>query len=187
RENTLFARTAVNRLWAHFFGAGLVDPPEEMGEGKAPSHPELLDELARAFAASKFDVRFLVRAITASRAYGLRSSGPPAGEKARPPVRPDAGARADRRAALRQPGPGRRQCPGRVSSPPGVSPRVSVRFTGLAMSAGTGGRGGEKVHGFGLPPREPFWKVCDETTSAHIIPEVLGKLPLTARAPGPFP
>jgi hypothetical protein len=75
RDNPYFARAAVNRLWEHFFGRGLVDPADELGEGKAASHPELLDELARAFTASDCDVRLLVRAITASKAYGLSSSG----------------------------------------------------------------------------------------------------------------
>jgi hypothetical protein len=72
-DNPFFARTAVNRLWAHFFGIGLVEPPDEMDEGNRPSHPELLKDLASAFAARRFDVRFLIRAITASRAYQLSS------------------------------------------------------------------------------------------------------------------
>jgi hypothetical protein len=72
-DNPFFARAAVNRVWAHFFGVGLIEPLESLGEDSAASHPELLDELARAFAASKFDLRFLTRAITASKAYGLSS------------------------------------------------------------------------------------------------------------------
>jgi hypothetical protein len=72
-DNPYFARAAVNRLWSHFFGVGLVDPPDSMDEENRPSHPELLDELARAFAARRFDVRFLIRAIVASRAYQLSS------------------------------------------------------------------------------------------------------------------
>jgi hypothetical protein len=75
-NNPYFARSAVNRLWAYFFGTGLVDPVDEMvGGDHHPSHPELLDLLAHEFAAHRFDVKFLIRAITASRAYQLSSAG----------------------------------------------------------------------------------------------------------------
>jgi hypothetical protein len=72
-ENPFFARAAVNRLWAHFFGTGLVEPVDDFGEDHPPSHPELLDGLARQFAAHRFDLKFLIRAVTASRAYQLSS------------------------------------------------------------------------------------------------------------------
>jgi hypothetical protein len=73
RHNPYFARAAANRLWAHFFGVGLVEPPDDFSENNPPSHPELLDELARAFAAQGFDLKFLIRAIASSRAYQLSS------------------------------------------------------------------------------------------------------------------
>ncbi len=74
-NNPYFARAAVNRLWAYFFGTGLIDPIEEMVGGQhQASHPELLDLLAREFAGHRFDVKFLIRAITASRAYQLSSA-----------------------------------------------------------------------------------------------------------------
>jgi hypothetical protein len=72
-DNPFFARAAVNRVWAHFFGVGLVEPVDSLGEDSQASHPELLDDLAKAFAASKFDMRFLIRAIAASKVYGLSS------------------------------------------------------------------------------------------------------------------
>lgn len=71
RDNPWFAKAAVNRLWAHFFGRGLVDPVDDFSPTNAPSHPELLDELARQFAAHDFDLKWLIRAITASQAYQL--------------------------------------------------------------------------------------------------------------------
>jgi hypothetical protein len=74
-ENPYFARAAANRLWAQFFGRGLVDPVDEMGPINPPSHPELLDELALRFVESGFDPRFLIRAITASDAYQRTSAG----------------------------------------------------------------------------------------------------------------
>lgn len=72
-DNPYFARNAVNRLWAHLFGIGLVEPVDEPGPDNPPSHPELLDELTRAFVEHKFDVKFIVRALTATRAYQLSS------------------------------------------------------------------------------------------------------------------
>ncbi len=75
-DNPFFARATVNRLWAHFFGMGLVEPVDDFRPGNAPSHPELLDELARQFAVHRFDLRYLLRSITASRAYQLTSAGP---------------------------------------------------------------------------------------------------------------
>jgi hypothetical protein len=74
KDNPYFARAAVNRLWAYFFGTGIVDPVDEMvGGDHSPSHPELLDELARQLSEHNFDLKFLIRAITASRAYQLSS------------------------------------------------------------------------------------------------------------------
>ncbi len=73
-DNPFFARAAVNRLWAHFFGVGLVDQSEGPGDENPASHTELLDELARAFVEHKYDVKFLVRALTASQAYQRASA-----------------------------------------------------------------------------------------------------------------
>ena len=74
-SNPYFARAAVNRTWSYFFGTGLVEPVDEMvGGSSTASHPELLDLLAREFAAHKFDLHFLYRALTATRAYQLSST-----------------------------------------------------------------------------------------------------------------
>ena len=73
-SNPYFARAAVNRVWARFFGAGIVDPVDDMSEDNEPFAPELLDELANQFRAHDYDLKFLIRAITASRAYGLTSA-----------------------------------------------------------------------------------------------------------------
>jgi hypothetical protein len=74
--NPYFARAAVNRVWAHFLGAGLVDPIDEMGDENAPSHPEVLDALAEGFVRHGYDLRFLIRAVTATRAYQRSAAGP---------------------------------------------------------------------------------------------------------------
>jgi hypothetical protein len=68
-KNPYFARAAVNHLWAYFFGTGLTDPVDEQGAHNPPSHPELLDELARQFADHGFNLKYLIRSIIASQAY----------------------------------------------------------------------------------------------------------------------
>jgi len=73
--NPYFSKALVNRMWSEFFGRGLVNPVDDMHEGNAPSHPELLKELARQFSANDFDVKYLVRALCNSQAY-QRSSKP---------------------------------------------------------------------------------------------------------------
>jgi hypothetical protein len=73
-DNPYFARTAVNRVWGHFFGVGLVDPVDDFRDDNPPSHPELLDDLARAFVASGFDLSYLIRGICLSRAYQRTSA-----------------------------------------------------------------------------------------------------------------
>ncbi|MFO0847632.1 MAG: DUF1549 and DUF1553 domain-containing protein [Gemmataceae bacterium] len=72
-ENPYFARNLANRVWAHLFGVGLIDPVDEPGDENPPSHPELLADLAAGFAAAGFDQRTLIRGIVASRAYQLTS------------------------------------------------------------------------------------------------------------------
>jgi hypothetical protein len=73
-DNPFFAKAAVNRVWAHFFGVPLVEQAEGAGDEGPAGYPELLDELARAFAGHNFDVKFLIRAITASEAYQRSSA-----------------------------------------------------------------------------------------------------------------
>jgi hypothetical protein len=74
-DNPYFARAAVNRWWAQFFGRGFVQPLDGYDESNQPSHPELHEKLARDLAASGFDVKHLCRVICNSQAY-QRSSRP---------------------------------------------------------------------------------------------------------------
>lgn len=75
KNNPYFARATANRMWAQFFGIGLVEPVDEMfDENNTPSHPELLDELGQAFVESGYDLKFLVRAICNSEAYQRTSA-----------------------------------------------------------------------------------------------------------------
>ena len=73
--NPYFARNGANRVWAHFFGIGIIDPiDDEPTEDNPSSHPELLTELTAQFVAHQHDVKYLIRAITASRAYQRTSA-----------------------------------------------------------------------------------------------------------------
>jgi hypothetical protein len=72
-DNPYFARAAANRLWGHFFGTGLVHPVDDFDANNPPSHPALLDDLARAFVEHEYNLKFLIRALTATRAYQLSS------------------------------------------------------------------------------------------------------------------
>jgi hypothetical protein len=76
RDNPLLARAFVNRLWGALLGRGIVHPVDEMTVRNPPSHPELLDWLARDFAANHYDIRRLLRGLVLSRAYG---QGPASG------------------------------------------------------------------------------------------------------------
>ncbi len=70
-NNPFFAKSLVNRYWKHFFGRGLVDPEDDMRETNPPTHPELLDALARRFLDSGYDLKALIRTICQSHAYQL--------------------------------------------------------------------------------------------------------------------
>jgi hypothetical protein len=74
RDNPYFTRAVANQVWARYFGMGIVDPPDDLRLENPPSHPALLDELARAFADAGFDERFLVEAILTSKTYQLSST-----------------------------------------------------------------------------------------------------------------
>ncbi len=68
-ENPYFSRAMVNRTWAQLFGRGFVNPVDDMHDANPPSHPELLADLAKEFAAGGFDLKNLYRALCNTRAY----------------------------------------------------------------------------------------------------------------------
>jgi hypothetical protein len=80
-DNPFFARSIVNRTWAHFFARGLVHPVDDMHADNPPSHPELLKELTDQFVAHDFDLHYLIRAICASQTYQRTSRGEEPGGK----------------------------------------------------------------------------------------------------------
>jgi hypothetical protein len=69
-HHPLTARVFVNRMWARFFGRGLVSTPENFGQqGALPTHPELLDWLSRDFINHGWDIKRLCRMIVLSATY----------------------------------------------------------------------------------------------------------------------
>jgi hypothetical protein len=70
-DNPYFAPSLVNRLWAHYFGVGMVEPIEDFSRGNPASNPELLDWLARDFVEHGYDLKRLHRTILTSRTYQL--------------------------------------------------------------------------------------------------------------------
>lgn len=70
KENPLTARQFSNRLWKQFFGKGLSNVLDDLGnQGEWPSHPQLLDWLAAEFRDSGWDVKHMVRLMVTSRTY----------------------------------------------------------------------------------------------------------------------
>ncbi len=70
RDNPLTARVYVNRLWAEFFGRGLVKTTGDFGtQGELPTHPELLDWLAVEFMDSGWDIKKMVKLMVTSATY----------------------------------------------------------------------------------------------------------------------
>jgi hypothetical protein len=73
-DNPFFARAFVNRVWAHYFGIGLVHPVDDFSQANPPSNPRLLDALAQEFIRSGYNIRHLERLILTSRTYQLDST-----------------------------------------------------------------------------------------------------------------
>jgi hypothetical protein len=67
--NPYFAKAIVNRVWAHYFGRGIIDPPDNLSSFNPATHPELLKELCDGFIKNKYDLRWLHRKIANSRTY----------------------------------------------------------------------------------------------------------------------
>ena len=76
--NPLTARVAVNRVWLHLFGRGLVPTIDDFGmTGEKPTHPELLDHLATRFVENGWSVKKLIRATMLSHTYRQSSASEP--------------------------------------------------------------------------------------------------------------
>jgi WD40 repeat protein len=72
-SNPFFAKAAVNRVWANFFGRGLVEPVDDFRSSNPASNEPLLNALAEDFAKNGYDLKHLMRTIMSSRLYQLSS------------------------------------------------------------------------------------------------------------------
>ena len=79
-DNPWVARNLVNRLWAHFMGRGLVEPVDDLRATNPPSNPGLMEALSAALVKNRYDLRAMIRLITASRTYQLDSKPNPTNE-----------------------------------------------------------------------------------------------------------
>ncbi len=74
-DNPLTARVAVNRIWQHYFGRGIVGTPSNFGiTGEAPTHPELLDWLATELVRHDWSLKAIHRLILTSEVYRQSST-----------------------------------------------------------------------------------------------------------------
>jgi hypothetical protein len=76
-KNEYFAGAMVNRIVKHYFGAGLVEPVDDLRQTNPPSNSELWAALVREFVAHKYDLKHLMRLILNSRTYQLGSATKP--------------------------------------------------------------------------------------------------------------
>lgn len=73
-SNPLTSRVAVNRLWHHLLGRGIVESVDNFGVlGTPPTHPELLDYLASDFTQSRWSLKGMIRKIVLSKTYQMNS------------------------------------------------------------------------------------------------------------------
>jgi len=85
-ENPLTARVAVNRIWSHHFGQGIVATLDNFGKmGAAPTNPELLDWMAVEFMSGGWSIKKLQRLMMTSDAYQMASQFTDAADEARDP------------------------------------------------------------------------------------------------------
>jgi hypothetical protein len=74
-ENPYFAKAMADHLWSNLMGVSLLEPIQEPSDDIPMTHPELLNDLAKGLIDSKFDAKFLIRAIVHSEAYQRTSGG----------------------------------------------------------------------------------------------------------------
>jgi hypothetical protein len=72
-DNPFFAKAAVNRIWGHLMGRGIVEPVDDFRDSNPPSNAVLLDSLAEQFAKNGFSRKWAIRTIMSSRVYQLSS------------------------------------------------------------------------------------------------------------------
>lgn len=73
-DNPFFARAAANRIWAHYFGRGLVEPIDDLRATNPPTNEPLLDALAQHLRDVRYDLKAFTRTLLRSRLYQLSST-----------------------------------------------------------------------------------------------------------------
>jgi hypothetical protein len=68
-QNPYFTRSIVNRVWAAYFGIGIVNPVDDLRASNPPSNPALMDHLCEELVASKYDLKQLMRSVMNSQTY----------------------------------------------------------------------------------------------------------------------
>ncbi len=77
-SNPITARVTVNRLWQQFFGIGIVSTPSDFGnQGALPTHPKLLDWLARKYMEEGWNTKKMIKRIVMSKTYKQSSKSTP--------------------------------------------------------------------------------------------------------------
>ncbi|MCW3055975.1 MAG: multidrug resistance efflux pump, partial [Chthonomonadales bacterium] len=85
KQNPLTARVAMNQIWMHHFGVGIVPSVADFGRnGRPPSHPKLLDWLASELMANHWQMKPIHRLIVTSAAYRMASTSDPIDAKIDP-------------------------------------------------------------------------------------------------------
>ncbi|MFV0445404.1 MAG: DUF1549 domain-containing protein [Planctomycetaceae bacterium] len=69
KSNPWFAKAFVNRIWTELLGEGFYNPVDDIGPQRECLYPEALDALSTGFVASDYDIQWLFRTITRTRAY----------------------------------------------------------------------------------------------------------------------
>ena len=90
-SNPFFARAIANRVWAHYFGRGLVEPVDDIRATNPATNEPLLDALAQHLRSVNYDLQAFTRTLLHSRVYQLASGEPPSTEEARAAVSGSAG------------------------------------------------------------------------------------------------
>jgi hypothetical protein len=79
KDNPFFAKAFVNRMWSELVGEGFYEPVDDIGPDRQASAPQTLEYLAGQFAANGYDIKWLFKTITATKAYQM-----PAGPRRNP-------------------------------------------------------------------------------------------------------
>ncbi len=79
-DNPYFTRAIVNRIWAHYFGRGLVEPVDDLRATNPASNEPLLDALAAHLVSLRYDVKAFTRTLLESTVYQLSADSNPSNQ-----------------------------------------------------------------------------------------------------------